>query len=144
MSMIPAKNNQSQKPPEWRKALYWATGLAAIVLVFNTIWAVVAVTKYPLDHGLRRLYQGNCTTASRIDSVLHVVINILSTLLLGASNYVMQILNSPTRDECDRAHRRGKWLSIGLTNVKNLAYIPIRRAILFTLLFTTAWPLHLM
>lgn len=129
--------------PEWRKALYLAIGLAALVLALNIIWVIVAVTKYPLEGGLRRLYQGKCTTASRIDSVLHVVINILSTALLAASNYVMQCLNAPTRDDIDNAHKKNEFVSIGITTMQNLFWIPKRRAFLFVMLFITAWPLHL-
>jgi hypothetical protein len=131
------------RSPEWCKTLYGTSALAALVLVLNTIWTIIAVTKYPFENGIRIFYNGKCTTASRIDLVLHIVINILSTLLLGASNYAMQCLNSPTRDEVDRAHKQKEWLSIGIPSFKTLPWIPTHRGILFWLLFVTAWPLHL-
>lgn len=131
-----------QKRPQWRRALLLTTSLAGFVLILNTIWMVVVVTKCETKAGVATLYEGSCSTSSRLNTVLHIAINFLSTALLGASNYTMQCLNSPTRDEVDRAHARGKWLSVGLTNMKNLAYLPKRRVILFIILFLSTWPLH--
>jgi hypothetical protein len=139
----PTWGHSKSQSPEWRKTLYVVAVLAGLVLIFNIIWAVVAVTKYPLEHGLRRLYQEKCTTTARIDLVLHIAIDILSTLILSSSNYTTQCLNALTRDDVDRAHKQEKWLSVGLTNIKNLAWIPRRRAVRFCLLFVTAWLLYL-
>ncbi|KAF1945579.1 hypothetical protein EJ02DRAFT_338180, partial [Clathrospora elynae] len=56
-------------------------------------------------------------------TVLHLIINVFSTMVLAASNYTMQILHSPTREEIDSAHSRGQWLNIGLLSIRNLPYI---------------------
>lgn len=74
---------------------------------------------------------------------LHLAINILSGLLLGASNYCMQVLSAPTRDDVDAAHKKHKWRSIGVLIIKNLFYIGRKKAVLWVLLALTSAALHL-
>ncbi|KUJ06759.1 uncharacterized protein LY89DRAFT_678348 [Mollisia scopiformis] len=138
----PALRKGKSKRPQWRRALLAATTLAAVVLAMNVTWLIVVMTRYNVKFGLANLYEGSCNTTTKINLFLHILINVLSTALMGASNYAMQCLNSPTREEVDKAHQRGKWLSVGLTNMKNLAYIPRRRVVLFVVLFLSTWPLH--
>ena len=75
---------------------------------------------------------------------LHLAINVLSTLLLGASNYCMQCLTSPTREEVDRAHSRHIWLDIGIPSVRNLRRVSWYKIILWWLLAISGIPLHLL
>lgn len=74
----------------------------------------------------------------------HLVINILSTLLLGACNYSMQCLSSPTRAEIDKAHNKGVWLDIGVPSVRNLRRLSTARVTLWWLLAISSIPLHLL
>ncbi|KAI9789333.1 MAG: hypothetical protein M1816_006222 [Peltula sp. TS41687] len=55
----------------------------------------------------------------------------------------MQCLTAPTREEVDTAHRRGKWLDIGIPSVKNLWRISPAKVILWALLGLSSIPLHL-
>ncbi|KAF2867468.1 hypothetical protein BDV95DRAFT_671224 [Massariosphaeria phaeospora] len=59
----------------------------------------------------RVLYDGDCTTTKRLNIAAHLLINVFSTVLLGASNYCMQCMSAPTRAEVDRAHKRGRYNS---------------------------------
>lgn len=70
--------------------------------------------------------------------------NVLSTLLLGASNYTMQCLASPTREEVDRAHSQNRWLDIGVPSIRNLTRISSHRKVLWWLLVISGVPLHLL
>ena len=74
---------------------------------------------------------------------LHLAINILSTLLLGASNFCMQVLCAPTREEIDAAHTRRNWLSIGVPSLKNLFHIDRKKSALWLVLGLSLVPLHL-
>lgn len=130
--------------PGWRKGLMLTSFLAGIVLFTNILCTVLAILKARPENGLRVLYEGNCERARTLNSGLHILINILSTALIGASNYTMQVLGSPTRKEIDRAHKADVWLSIGAPNFRNIRWIPWKRRILFGLLFISAWPLHLL
>lgn len=74
---------------------------------------------------------------------LHIVINILSSALLSASNFTMQVLNAPTRSECDKAHAQGHWLDIGITSLHNITKIKWPRSVLWLLLGVSSVPIHL-
>ncbi|KAK2765090.1 hypothetical protein FQN54_008789 [Arachnomyces sp. PD_36] len=46
---------------------------------------------------------------------LHLVINVLSTVILAATNYCMQCLGAPARADIDKAHAQRRWLEIAST-----------------------------
>ncbi|KAF4764507.1 hypothetical protein HAV15_000576 [Penicillium sp. str.  len=99
----------------------------------NTAWGNSAV-----------IYEGDCGLVKRWSLGLHLIINILSTLILASSNYCMQTLVAPTREEVDTAHARGEWLDIGGASIKNLLAIGRHRLGLWIILILTASPFHLM
>ncbi|KAH8589005.1 hypothetical protein B0O99DRAFT_582222, partial [Bisporella sp. PMI_857] len=86
---------------------------------------------------------GECNSIKKYNTGYHLAINILSTLLLGSSNYIMQCLSAPTRAEIDKAHMKGIWLDIGIPSLKNLKLIGQKRLILWIFLGVSSWPLHL-
>ncbi|KAF2122107.1 hypothetical protein BDV96DRAFT_137243 [Lophiotrema nucula] len=126
----------------WRGGVVLALALAGFVLLLNSILAVVAATRWNPQDGIATAYTGNCTTAGRWTMVTHLLINLLSSLLLGASNYCMQRLVAPTRREIDIAHARKKWLDIGLPSLRNLSSISKSRVIIWVLLAMSSIPLH--
>ncbi|KAL4864026.1 hypothetical protein BDV12DRAFT_201528 [Aspergillus spectabilis] len=100
--------------------------LTVIIFLLNlsvTIWAIL---KQGIAGGTGLLYQGNCTKVEAMGSGLHLVVNVLSTAILGASNYCMQILVAPTRNEVDRAHASKHSLDIGIPSFWNLLRISRR------------------
>jgi hypothetical protein len=115
----------------WRSrrevVLFTCSTVATVVLLVNFIATVVF--KYKLTGDI--LLYGNCGTASWLSSVSHVAVNILGTLLLGASNLCMQLLVSPTRQETDKTHGQSRRLDIGVPSIRNLKYIEGRRQLLF-------------
>ncbi|KAF2834551.1 hypothetical protein M501DRAFT_922725, partial [Patellaria atrata CBS 101060] len=90
------------------------------------------------------LFNGECSKASHINSGIHLVINVLSSLLLGASNYSMQCLSAPTRLDVDKAHVKGRWLDIGVPSVRNISAIGWARVLLWFSLAISSLPLHLL
>jgi hypothetical protein len=134
----------------WPKSLYgWRTGaltsalLAAISLAINfavVIWLGV----HGHGAGLVELYNGSCSEVEKIDLWVHLAINVLSTLLLGGSNYCMQCLCAPTRANIDRAHAQGKFVDIGVPSIRNLRRVPLYKTMLWLALGLTSVPLHLM
>lgn len=117
---------------------------AASVLLLNCILTIVVNAKHDLQGGYGTLQQGDCSKTKRLDLWLHLLINVLSTLLLGASNYTMQCLSAPTREELDNAHTQGRWLDIGVPSVRNLASVAPWRSVLWILLLLSSIPLHLL
>ena len=90
------------------------------------------------------IHEGDCVQVKRLNTIFHVATNILSSLLLGASNLCMQLLAAPTRDEVDRAHLKGKWLYIGVPSWRNLKHISMKRKAVWWCLGISSVPLHSM
>ncbi|KAH5234289.1 hypothetical protein HBI62_025840 [Parastagonospora nodorum] len=102
----------------------------------TTIWGLMA----------RRsgvLLDGDCDRVEFLNTAVHVLINVLSTIVLSGSNYCMQCLSAPTRAEVDRAHASGKWLDVGIPSIRNVRHLSWKRIILWFVLALSSLPLHL-
>ena len=116
--------------------------ITAMVLIINLILTIWAISTFGVQNGLGTLQDGSCKRTATLTFWVHLAINVLSTLLLGASNYSMQCLSSPTRREIDKAHGKGVWLNIGVPSVRNLRHLSIARVTLWWLLAISS--LHLL
>jgi hypothetical protein len=116
--------------------------ICATVLLVNIILIIVAAAAWKPQGGIATGFTGDCAVASRQSAVAHFFINLLSSLLLGASNYCMQPLVAPARKEIDVAHTVGHALDIGVPSVRNLFHIAPSRALLWFLLGLSSIPLH--
>lgn len=94
--------------------------------------------------GIAVLYRGGCNQSKNISSAAHVAINVLSTLLLGASNYCMHILSAPSRRNINKMHSAKKVLDIGLNSVSNMFKLAWDRRVVWCLLGLSSLPLHLL
>lgn len=110
----------------------------------NLIFTIWAVSNSGVKDGLGTLQDGSCKRTTALTFWIHLAINVLSTLLLGASNYSMQCLSFPTRSEIDKAHGQGVWLDIGVPTVRNLRRLSTIRIVLWWLLAVSSIPLHLL
>ncbi|KAF2804655.1 uncharacterized protein BDZ99DRAFT_502510 [Mytilinidion resinicola] len=128
-----------------REVVLW-TGFitSTIVLAVNVACLIVFSAKYGSTsyRGVVSLYEGDCTRVRITGIVSHLCINILSTLLLGASNLCTQLLVAPTRDEVNKAHRKKIWLDVGVPSWRNLRYIGSSRRRLWFCLGLSSIPLH--
>lgn len=113
-----------------------------LVLVVNVAYVAWASRASAFSHD--SAFPVNCENLDRLSTLSHVVVNILSAVLLSASNYTMQVLCSPKRAEVDRAHRQGTFMTIGGQSFKNLRFIGIYRVALWSLLAISSLPLHLL
>lgn len=95
---------------------------SVVIFLINLSCTIVFKAKWGADSDINSLYQGECSKTGKISTGLHVIINILSTLLLGALNLCMQLLAAPTRSEIDRAHKEFVWLDIGVPSLRNLRH----------------------
>ncbi|OQE22231.1 hypothetical protein PENFLA_c013G02865 [Penicillium flavigenum] len=134
---------------EWIKGVLYCIWFVSGVLVANIILTITAVvlaySKYGSgEFGYAPVYQGKCSVAKNSATGIHLVINILSTIMLGASNYCMQCLAAPSRSEVDEAHRKRTWLAIGIPDIAHLVLrAPARRRWLGIVLLVTSFPIHL-
>ncbi|KAF9061622.1 hypothetical protein BDP27DRAFT_1428743 [Rhodocollybia butyracea] len=134
---------RSCMPTGWHFGAWIATFQAGVVLLINIITLLVCVGKTSGSIGIAQIFEGDCNTVDHVTLGIHFVINVLSTLLLSASNYVMQSLSAPTRTEVDRAHKKGFWLDIGSQSMHNLKHTSGWKRLLWTLLSISSIPLHL-
>ena len=117
---------------------------AGTVLVINIIVTIWGIAKFGVHGSLVTIQDGDCSKSEELSLWLHLAINILSTLLLGASNYCMQCVSSPSRPEIDRAHSQHIWLDIGVPSVRNLRRVSWNKIILWWLFAISTIPLHLL
>ncbi|KAH8692562.1 hypothetical protein GQ44DRAFT_793138 [Phaeosphaeriaceae sp. PMI808] len=117
---------------------------SVFILLLNMICAIVVSISGNPSNGIATAYTGDCQVISRWTTGLHLLINVLSSILLAASNYCMQRLIAPTRSEIDKAHSKRMWLDIGVPSLRNLPIISWKRLTLWVLLAMSSIPLHLL
>ena len=138
------KVNEVESWKGWKLGARICALVVGAILVLNISVTAWAALRFGLSGGIGTIHRGSCTSIKHTGLWLHIAINVLSTLLLGASNYCMQCLCSPTRSEVDRAHSKRTWLDIGIQSVRNLTKISRLRMFLWILLAASSIPLHLM
>ncbi|KAK8133474.1 hypothetical protein PG984_005486 [Apiospora sp. TS-2023a] len=129
----------------WRR-----TGLINVILVslfglfvLVSLLLSIAHNKTSLKLNSTKIYEGRCTVTSKLSTILHIFINIVSTGILASSNFFMQITTSPTRKEVDRAHMVLRPLDIGLPSWRNLASLSYFKRICWFILLLSSIPIHL-
>ncbi|KAI8938547.1 hypothetical protein NX059_004433 [Plenodomus lindquistii] len=122
--------------------------LSGSVLLFNLIVTTYVLKKTGIKGNIADIIRpernGNCATISLWNQWLHLAINALSTMLLGASNYCAQILVAPKRSEVDAAHKSRKTLDIGIQSFRNLKSMNRIRQALWVILMLSSSTLHLL
>jgi hypothetical protein len=148
--------DKKSKPSLWRRFRQWWTRRqttllgccisALLITLINTVGAIYLHSRSRREIGYLddHFFFGNCKTASRLSSLLHAIINILSTGILGCSNLCLQLLLAPTRGEVNKAHRNMDWLDIGVPSTRNFRKVPFSRRAVWLLLTLTSIPLHLL
>lgn len=124
----------------WRGGVLASVVSAGSVLLVNLVFTIWAAAKSQSGINIGVIWEENCSTVRQADLWIHIVVNILGTVLLGSSNYTMQCLSSPTRRDVDIAHSKGQYLDIGLPSFRNLK--GWRKKCLFGLLVASTIPLH--
>ncbi|OJJ85461.1 uncharacterized protein ASPGLDRAFT_1513942 [Aspergillus glaucus CBS 516.65] len=104
---------------------------AIIVLFLNVVLTIIAASiayskAEDQESTSATLHHGKCSTSKNWMRGLHFLINVLSTIMLAASNYCMQ------------------WLDIGVPSMKNLSFVGRKRRMLWISLLVSSLPIHLM
>lgn len=129
----------------WRMGVLMGSCTSALILCFNVAVLVVAATRNSgFKNGFAEPFISSSLGMSQLSSAIHIVINVLSTILLSASNYTMQVLSSPTRAEINREHINGRWFDIGALSLHNLRRISWTRMFMCAVLILSSVPLHLL
>lgn len=127
-----------------KKTIRFGLVTAVVVFAINLVVLIWALARSRSFTGSCIFFTGSCAKSRQISLVISVLINLLSTLLLGASNNAGQYISSPTRENIDKAHSSGRWLYIGSFSFRNLRYIGWRRTLLWFGFMCTSFPLHLL
>jgi hypothetical protein len=128
----------------WRAGLLRAFLLSLVALIVNIAVYAWLFRTYDAITGTSTIQRGHCGTIRGANTGIHAALNVVSTLILGASTYAMQGMTAPTRQEVDIAHAKGKWVEIGTQSLRNLFYVRKRNAWVWVLLGTTSLPFHLL
>nr|UPM17953.1 putative multipass membrane protein [Hypoxylon sp. CO27-5] len=129
----------------WKKAAKVnCTILAAMSVTLIGCLITVTAKVGGIKHTLP-FYGGGCDggSVSQVNTVLHLLINIISTLVLASSNFFMQVLNSPSREELNKAHLKGSWMGIGIPSVRNAFSVSRFKTWCWICLFISSIPMHL-
>ncbi|KAJ6441118.1 hypothetical protein O9K51_06913 [Purpureocillium lavendulum] len=131
------------------RAPNWKRTAAANTTTITVLWAFLLGV---LIYGCVRtgsvesafiIYHGPCSRSRTYNLLLHLLLNIISTLVLSSSSFFMQILSAPTRLELDRAHGRSSWVHIGVPSLRNFMYQRPLKLACWVLLACSSVPLHL-
>jgi hypothetical protein len=137
-------HSRSSRFSGWRGTVMLGALTALLVLVINTAVLIWTISRFSLQYGIATVFPGSCKEAARISTATHLVINILSSLLLAASNNGMQVLVAPTREDIDRAHAKRKLMDVGVHTLRNLTSIKKRRLFVWMIIGLSSVPLHLL
>ena len=144
-----AETSAAPKRAKWQFSLIGGAGSCIVVLIINlsiTIWSSVSFvgSEHGDRSGRRIIYEGSCSESRTINVIIHLLINIFSSILLASSNYGMQCLSAPTRADVEHAHARRDWMDIGIPSFRNLRMVSRKRAALWLVLVLSSVPLHLL
>jgi len=128
----------------WRMGAVVSACTAGAVMLINLVFLVVAMVTIGQEDGIGTLYKGDCNTVKRWDTIVHLILNLLGVAILGASNFTVQCISSPTREEVDKAHAMRRPLDIGIPSAWNLRYMSWSKIILWVFLMLSTLPLHLL
>lgn len=131
----------SQKFTGWKGGVVLNALIIGAIFIINTIILIWALSRREDDDVI---YHGNCELTSRWTMIAHGAINIFGSVALSASNYAMQVLVAPTREEVDKAHQQKRWVRIGTQTLTNFGFISAKRLLLWVLLAMSSVPFHLM
>ncbi|CAO2655960.1 Nn.00g047630.m01.CDS01 [Neocucurbitaria sp. VM-36] len=118
----------------WRAGLLRAFIFSLAALIVNVAVYAWLFSTYNASEGTATVMTGDCGMVSRANTGIHAALNVVSTLVLGASTYAMQGMTAPTRKEVDTAHAKGKrniWIW-GVLAITSLPFHLFFNAVFFT------------
>ncbi|SMY25545.1 unnamed protein product [Zymoseptoria tritici ST99CH_1A5] len=137
---------REKEPRKWRSWQFTVMlGAVTAFVIFAANAGVLVWTRKNFQNvaGVATIFQGDCDVSNNAATIFHLAVNILSPLLLSASNVCAQLLSASTRKNIAKAHVKGRWFDIGVPSVRNLYRIPLWRTLGWTILFASSIPLHL-
>ncbi|KAF5491521.1 hypothetical protein CGCS363_v011189 [Colletotrichum siamense] len=118
----------------------------SVAMVVLIAFLAVAISETGDIKQAWKFYESDCRhdNTKNMNTLLHLLINALSTVVLASSNFFMQVLNAPSRREVDAVHARGKWLDIGIPSWRNAFYLSRFKLAAWISLCLTSIPIHML
>lgn len=144
-----------------RTTILLILGLTVLVLILNIAFVSWGAANSTQGYGDSIIYTGSCSYVKNLKLWLHLLVNVLSTVLVTGSSYCtflvlfashvdkskrlagltclgIQSLNAPKREEVDSAHSKGQSCRIGIIDISNLFRISwAKRLTIFGLSFSS-------
>ena len=117
--------------------------LTGLTFLINFGFTMGVIAKKGIGNGTQKFHEGSCQSLKDVSLWIHLAIIILGTGLLAASNYTMQVVYAPTRDDINRCHGKMKWLDVGAHGLRNLSEIG-RMRVIWLCLAVSSVPVHLL
>ncbi|KAF6785962.1 hypothetical protein CSOJ01_15499 [Colletotrichum sojae] len=131
-------------PTGWRRPALVNVGLTSASLVILTSTLLYSISMKSNFNQVWAFYTSDCKSTATANTLLHLLINIVSTGLFASSNFFMQVLNSPSMQEIKFNHSRGKWLDIGIPSWRNAFHLHTFKLVAWIFLLLTSLPIHLL
>lgn len=131
-------------PTGWRLGT-WVCCAAVILCVILEVTLLAYATRVgSAGQGAGILMIGNCKRVRQLELWLLLPLNIAGTMLIGASNYVMQVVSAPERAEIDRAHAYAQQVPVGGIRFRDLDIKVLNksRQIIWWTLCLSSVPIH--
>lgn len=137
---MPSGEKASTRFTGWRGGVLACVLLVAFCVLIEITLLVVAVKLNNAQNGFGTMYHGSCARVKNLSTYLLIPLNALGTITLSSSNYVMQILNAPDRQEIEKAHQSVSFLNIGISSPSNLRHVSRLKRTLYCLLALSTVP----
>jgi hypothetical protein len=136
---IPDADRDQKRPQPWYLRMERSKTMLAMQMLLALITCACNIAfliwAYGVDEplgGIGTLFQGSCDKAGALNTGAHVVLNVFSSLFLGAGNYCMQILVAPSRSQVRKANALGgRSYDIGVHSLHNLRQIRLSKKLLW-------------
>jgi len=147
---IPDADRDRKRPQPW----YLRMGRSKSMLAMQLLLAVFTcccniaflIWAYGVDaplNGIGTLFEGSCDTAGALNTGAHVVLNVFSSLFLGAGNYCMQVLVAPSQSQVRESNGfGGRSYDVGVHSLRNLMQVRLSKKVLWSGLCLCSTLLH--
>ena len=117
---------------------------ASLCLVIEAVLLLSALSLSVGTFGSGLLYKGSCNHVKSLTVWLLLPLNIAATVLISISNYVMQVMAAPDREEVDYAHSLATSITIAGMRFRNLQFGGRRRRVIWWILCVSSLPIHVL
>ncbi|KAH9238249.1 hypothetical protein K456DRAFT_1827108, partial [Colletotrichum gloeosporioides 23] len=130
-------------PTGWRRlAIIDVVLMSASLLVVASISLAAFIATGDFKQ-VWTFYTTNFREITTPNTLIHLILNVLSGVVLASSNFFMQICNAPSRREIDAAHAKRDWLDVGIPSWRNAFRLSWFKLTAWLVLFLTTIPVHM-